>query len=96
MSTQYAARVQMDLGERIHLKSVVKPKCEKELPFVIRTAKYELWDSQGILEDSGECTINGHEIDAVIQPQKDTTYKFKYIYEVADEIWIDVIRLVVS
>lgn len=72
-----------------------KLKVQKETE-KIRAARYELIDAKGQLEDSGDCTIADHELDALIQPKKIGTYKFKYIYEVADEIWIDVIKLVVN
>ncbi len=92
----YVAELRIDLGEKIHLRSIVKARCEQEIPFLIRAARYELIDAKGQLEDSGDCTIADHELDALIQPKKIGTYKFKYIYEVADEIWIDVIKLVVN
>lgn len=96
MSVRYVGEMYIDLGERIHLRSIVKAKCEKDIPFVIRNARYELYDQYGELEDHGECLINGHELDVLIHPQNIGTYKFKYIYEVADEIWIDVLRLKVD
>lgn len=93
MSVQYVAEISIDLGEKIHIKSEVKPKCEQDITFSIRTAKWELYTMGGDLEASGDCAINGHYLDALIQPQKTGMYKFKYIYEVADEIWIDCVRL---
>lgn len=96
MSIAYVAELRIDLGEKIHLRSMVRAKCEQEVPFAIRAARYELIDAKGQLEDSGDCTIVDHELDALIQPKKIGAYKFKYIYEVADEIWIDVLKLVVN
>ena len=96
MSRQYVAEMLIDLGERIHIRSEVKPKCEQELPFEIKSARYELFAPGENLEDEGECTINGHELDALIQPRMVGTYTFRYVYEVADEIWIDAVRLKVS
>lgn len=96
MSVLYVAEMNIDLGEKIHLRSIVKPKCEQDVPFIIRNARFELIDAKGNLEADGECLIAEHELDALIQPKKIGTYKFKYIYEVADEIWIDVIKLVVN
>lgn len=88
----------MDLGEKRHIKSKVVPKCEQDIPFTIRNAKYELVDVEGNVEDSGECSVNNgtHEIDALIQPLNLGTYTFKYIYEVADEIWIDCVKVKVT
>lgn len=96
MIRQYVAEILIDLGERIHIRSIVKPKCEQALPFEIKGAKYELYAPDDSLEDTGDCTINGHELDALIQPKKAGTYTFKYVYEVADEIWIDAVKLKVS
>ena len=98
MSIQYVAEIPMGIGEKRHITSKIKPSCEQDVPFTIRNARYELIDPGGELEDSGECKIDNdtHEIDALIQPKKVGTYKFKYIYEVADEIWVDCIKLKVS
>ena len=49
-----------------------------------------------VLEAEGECTVNGHALDALIQPKMAARYRFKYIYQVADETWVDVIRLRVN
>ena len=49
-----------------------------------------------VLEAEGECTVNGHALDALIQPKMTARYRFKYIYQVADETWVDVIRLRVN
>lgn len=96
MSIAYVADIYVDAGEKIHIRSEVKPKCEEELPFSIHSARWELWNPDSVLEQTGECSINGHELDALVQPQKTGTYKFKYIYEVADEIWVDVLKLRVN
>lgn len=93
MSVQYVASMDIDLGEKIYIRSIVKPKCEQDLPFSIRLARYELLKRDGTLEDSGECNINGHEIEAMISPQEAGKYRLKYIYEIADEIWVDNIEL---
>lgn len=95
MSELYVAEMCIDLGERIHIRSEVRPRCEENIPFVIRRARWELFYDEN-LESEGECDINGHQLDALIQPQKKGRYTFKYIYEVADEIWIDKVRLKVG
>lgn len=97
LSVKYVSDpIYVDLGERFHIRSVVKPVCEEEIPFSIRSAKWELYDSEKNLEASGECTINGHELDALIEPKNTGRYTFKYIYEVADENWVDVLQLRVN
>lgn len=96
MSVSYAAEMNIDLGEKIYVRCIVKPKCEQELPFVIRNARWGLKDTGGVLEDEGECIINGHEISAFIAPQKAGTYRLKYTYEIADETWVDNVKLKVG
>lgn len=101
MSIKFVDDIYMDLGEKAHMISLVHPVCEKEIPFEIKSARWELyredWEKGDvILEAEGECTINGHTLDALIQPEKAAKYRFKYIYEVADEIWVDAIRLRVN
>lgn len=96
MSVKYVSEIYVDVGERIHIRSIVKPVCGQDLPFEIRSARWELIDSDDVLESSGECKINGHELDALVQPKKEDRYKFKYIYEVADEVWVDVVKLKVN
>ncbi|MDO5539397.1 MAG: hypothetical protein Q4F83_04905 [Eubacteriales bacterium] len=96
MSVQYVAELQIDHGERLHVKSVVKPKCEHYLPFLIRSARYELLNPNGIVEAEGDCSISDHELDVLIEPQKTGTYRLKYIYEIADEIWVDNVRIKVG
>lgn len=93
MSVQYVAEMDIDQGEKIHIRSIVKPKCEQDLPFTIRAARYELIDPDGSMEDSGDCRIDEHEIDAIIAPRMIGTYRLKYIYEIADETWGDNVKL---
>ena len=45
------------------------------------------------MEDSGDCRIDEHEIDAIIAPRMIGTYRLKYIYEIADETWVDNVKL---
>lgn len=96
LSVQYVAEMYVDLGEKIHVRSLIKPKCNQEIPFTIRTARWELYDSGGNIEDFGDCIITDHMIDAFVNPQKIGTYKLKYIYEIADETWVDNVRLKVN
>lgn len=101
MSIKYVDDIYLDIGEKIHVISVVCPVCEQDIPFEIRSARWELHredldKGEVILEAEGVCSINGHTLDALICPEKVARYRFKYIYEVADETWIDVIRLRVN
>lgn len=93
MSVSYIAEIQMDQGENIHVKSIVKPTCESDIAFTIRDARYEFYDSDGNLEDSGLCQINEHELDVMISPEMVGTYRLRYIYGVADETWIDDVKV---
>ena len=101
MSINYVDDIYMDLGEKIHMVSLVRTVCGEEIPFEIRAARWELyredWEKGDVvLEAEGECTVNGHALDALIQPEMAARYRFKYIYQVADETWVDVIRLRVN
>ncbi len=96
MSVEYVADKYVDFGEKIHLRCVIRPKCGQDIPFSIRSARWELYNPMGVLEAEGECEINGHELDTLVQPKGTGRYKFKYIYEVADEIWVDPVRLRVN
>lgn len=99
MFERYAEPMHMDLGEAIHVKSVVKPNCDQEIPFTIREARWELVyieDYEEEVESVGDCVIAGHEIDAFISPKRTGTYKLRYIYEIADETWVDAVKIEVE
>lgn len=93
MSEQYVKEIPVDRGENIHIRCIIKPKCEHYLPFTIKTAKYELLDSSGDVEAEGECTISEHEIDAKVEFKKSGIYYLKFTYCIADETWVDKIRI---
>ena len=95
MSVNYAGNLDWDLGEKRHVRAVIKPKCETELDFIIRNARYEL-KQNGEVVDSGECTVSEHELDAYVFPENRGTYELSLIYEIADEIWVDVIKIKVG
>jgi hypothetical protein len=84
----------MDLGEKIRFKSKVEPVCGVDIPFSIFSANYELIfvdtdaDTETV-EDSGNCNINEHTLDALIEPQKTGIYCLRFIYKIADETWVD-------
>lgn len=102
MSIKYVADIYIDLGEDVHIRSKVHPECGDETAtFTIESAKWELYhvdslSSTASLEDSGTLAIEEHILDALICPQQTGTYRLKYIYQIADETWIDVMRLRVS
>ena len=95
MSANYVGSLDFDLGEKRHVKAVVKTKCETELEFVIRNARYELKKS-GEVVDRGECTVTGHELDSYIAPDDRGTYDLVLTYEIADETWVDVVKVKVG
>lgn len=92
MRDRYVAEMTLDLGERIYIRSIVKPQCDKEVPFKIRNARFELIARSGI-EAEGDCSIQEHEISAFIAPMQKGTYTLRYIYEIADETWVDVMKI---
>lgn len=70
-------------GERRHIRMEVY-STEND-PFVIRNARYELCRGEDI-EESGECRVDEHMIDAFISPErKNRTYILRILYEIADE-----------
>ena len=84
----------MDLGEKIRFKSKVEPVCGVDIPFSIISADYELifvdTDAETeTVEDQGNCNINEHTLDALIEPQKTGIYCLRFIYKIADETWVD-------
>lgn len=98
MSVTYVGEMTFDFGEKRHVRCVVKPLCEQDLPFTIRNARWELWNlwNTDEMEATGECEIDGHELDAYISPQERATYRLAFIYEVADETWVDNIKVKVG
>lgn len=96
MNVQYVADISIDLGEKIHVRAVVKPKCDQHIRFTINAARFELLDDRGVLEAEGPCAVSEHEIDALIEPKNTGIYRLKYIYEIGDETWVDNIKLKVG
>ena len=43
MSINYVDDMYMDLGEKTHMVSLVRPVCGEEIPFEIRAARWELY-----------------------------------------------------
>ena len=71
MSINYVDDIYMDLGEKTHMVSLVRPVCGEEIPFEIRAARWELyredWEKGDVvLEAEGECTVNGHALHKII------------------------------
>lgn len=80
MSIQYVAEIYIDLGEAIHVRSNITPQCGTDLPFEI-------------LEASGNCVIDGHEIDVFLSPESAGEYRLRHIYRIADETWVDNLKI---
>lgn len=95
MSLNCAGRIEFDWGEKRHVQVRVQAECGTDEEFVIRNARYELLTGDEI-EDSGECLVTNHRIDACIQPQRKGSYDLRFIYEIADETWIDVVKIKVG
>lgn len=95
MSLNYAGRINFDLGEQRHIRVKVQAECGTDEDFTIRNAQYELITGEET-EDSGVCAVAGHRLDAHICPKKRGNYDLKFTYEIADETWIDVIRIKVE
>lgn len=85
----------MNLGERRHIKLMIHSV--KKEPFAIQGATYELKKLYSEMpEDSGGCQITEHVIDTVVQPKEAGNYALKVNYTIADEVLVDIVRLVVS
>lgn len=54
MGVDYVDDKYVDFGEKIHLRCVIRPKCEQDIPFSIRSARWELYNPMGALEAEGE------------------------------------------
>lgn len=93
MNTQYADPLDVDAGEEIHIICTVKAKCGYHVPFTIKEARYQLLDKSGAIVVEGECTIQDHDIDAFVRLEDAGTFYLKYIYKIADETWVDKIKL---
>ena len=92
MSTRYAGELKFDFGEERHVKAVIKPVCDTDLPFAIKNARYELVVDEEV-EARGECAVSGRELDVFLSPRERATYKLRLIYEIADEVWVDIVRI---
>lgn len=71
-----------------------QPVCGVDIPFSIISADYELifvdTDAETYtVEDQGNCNINEHTLDALIEPQKTGIYCLRFTYKIADETWVD-------
>lgn len=102
MSIKYVADIYIDIGEDVHIRSKVHPVCDEDIEFDIDSAKWELYHVDSMtgeaeLEASGALEIEeDHILDALINPKQTGRYRLKYIYQIADETWVDVMRLRVN
>lgn len=73
------------LGEKREIKIVIS-SMEKQ-PFTIRNASYRLIKrGTGTVVEDGSCTVEEHEISAIIQPTEDGSFIIEFSYEIANEI----------
>lgn len=86
-----AESIWLDLGEEVHVYAEVT--CGEKVPFVVRDAKYVFIDPEGNIEAQGMCEVDGHRLDVFLMPQMAGDYKLKYTYKVADETWVDVVKV---
>lgn len=84
-------RIRFYVGENKHVR--IRIHARNNEPFVIREATWQLKGDYDT-EAEGECLITGDVIDAMIMPQKRTTYKLYYTYKVADEVLMECIEVV--
>ena len=76
-------QLEIFLGER--RKIWLEISSTDDTTFLIRNASYELKKHRTV-EDSGECTIDGYQVIALIQPQEKGQYQLIYSYEIGGEI----------
>ena len=84
-------RIRFYVGENEHVR--IRIHARNNEPFVIREATWQLKGDYDT-EAEGECLITGDVIDAMIMPQKRTTYKLYFTYKVADEVLMECIEVV--
>lgn len=86
-------RIQFHAGENRHVRLLIHATNDE--PFIIREASWELRYA-GEVEDSGDCVIEDHMIDAKISPGRQTAYQLVITYRVADETLVEKIEVVVT
>lgn len=87
-------KIMFEAGEQRHVRLLIHATNNE--PFRIRAARYEL-SLLGEVVGSGECVVDDHVIDCFISPvQQHRTYELKVIYEVADEVLIETIKVSVT
>lgn len=84
----------IDAGETRHIR--IRVRSTDDEPFVIRNPHYELVIGRTI-EASGDCEIiEEHVLDVLVTPiQRNCVYRLKYIYEIADEVYVDIVEITV-
>ena len=96
MSMSYADTLNFDAGEEVHILFTVKPVCDSGEPFVIREASWQLLDRKGDVLQEGDCAIQNHSLDAFVKLDTTGTCYLRVSYKVADETWVDKVRLEVG
>lgn len=84
----------LDYGERRHVKIEVY-SCKDEF-FEIKEGTYVFTKEQETTpEDEGSCNIYNHVMDIVLEPKYRGEYKLLITYNIADEILIEKVKVVV-
>lgn len=85
-------KIQFNKGEQRHVRCMIH--AVDDAPFTIHSATWTLSYGETI-EDSGDCKIEGHIIDAYICPSKSIRYVLRLEYVIADETLIENIEVAV-
>lgn len=84
-------KIVFEAGEQRHVRLLIHSTNGE--PFRIRAARYEL-SLLGEIQESGECRVEDHVIDCFISPAlRHRTYELKVVYEVADEVLAETIKV---
>ena len=86
----------MELGERRHVGIEIRSTKKEE--FEVSNGTYELKRcSDAEIEDTGEVNImDSKRMDVLICPEMIGEYDLRFIYHIADEIFVDIVRVRVT
>lgn len=88
-------RLKFILGEKRRIWLEITTSDKDSENFMIRNAKYEL-RLRGEEEAAGECTVQDHQIIAVVQPQQKGQYELIYTFQIGDEILKEDVTIIVE
>ena len=74
------------VGERKFLRVVIRPINNLDT-VVITSATYTLTDKDGVIVDSGDCTIDGKEVTALITAEAEGVYTYEATISIGAEIY---------